>query len=287
VEQLKEVLRFGGYALANNLISTLIQQADVFIGGRRLTPLDLAHFSVPRELCLRVGMAINPIATRVSMPLMARAQEADGELARMYTVGLNAANSLSFPIYFFIAAHPAAVSDLIFGAQWTGETITLQLLAAWGLFRSITNPTGTLLYATGRIRRACAWNVSSLVVIVPIIYCTTPLGASGLAVGVLSFVTCTAFASWAFIVRPVAQVPFPAYLASLYKPALCSLAAAVTSIALTTAIEESSLALAIAGFAFAYIATTKTLNEDAWRCIAANQASKRIKTHTKNEVQDV
>lgn len=73
--EIRRFLWFGGYVMANNLVNTINQQVDIFIGGRVLSSDTLGIYSLPRNLTLQLATIINPIITRVGLPIMAKTQD--------------------------------------------------------------------------------------------------------------------------------------------------------------------------------------------------------------------
>jgi hypothetical protein len=64
----------GSYFMADNLVNTFNSQADICVGGRMLSAGALGSYSLPRELSLRLASIVNPIVTRVGLPVMAQVQ---------------------------------------------------------------------------------------------------------------------------------------------------------------------------------------------------------------------
>jgi O-antigen/teichoic acid export membrane protein len=112
-------LRFGLHRLIGNLWNTLCMQADVFIAAMHASPAATAFYTMPREQCLRVSnTVVNPVVTRVGLPVMSRLQQDPAALRSVYLQTLRMTASLNFPVYALLALFPEQIVVLLLGAQW-------------------------------------------------------------------------------------------------------------------------------------------------------------------------
>src|SRR5262249_42828142 len=134
------------------LLNALNMQSDVIVGGRIVGGGLLGLYSTPRDLCLRIQLMINPIVTRVSLPIMARAQTDGDFVRRLYLTTVRMVTSTNFPIYAAIALFAPEIVHILFGPHWAGAAPYLRIIAVAALFRCVNNPIGSLLYALGETR---------------------------------------------------------------------------------------------------------------------------------------
>jgi O-antigen/teichoic acid export membrane protein len=267
--RLKSIASFGGLALVNNLCSTLIQQADIFIGGKLMPPSQLGLFSAPRDLCLRIGMVVNPIVSRVGLPIMARYQEDRRSLGNVYLTGLNAATSLGSAFYLFIACHPSDVAGLLLGPKWVDQAPLISVLALWGLLRSSVNPAGALLFATGDVKRAAVWNALLLLVVIPLLLVAAPGGPLLLASTLLGCAGLINIACWFLLIRPTCDVTALEYASAMLRPMLCSAISAglSTVAAVPFARPWERLLVGVLVLIFAHVLTTLAINRSLWNVL--------------------
>lgn len=212
-------LRFGGYLVGEEFANILTRQADTFIGGLVLGPTALGIYSVPRNLSLRIAFIINPIITRVGFPVMARVKHDREKLGSIYLQTLRMTTSVNFPIYVALGLFANEVVALLYGRQWQNASGYLRIFAAWGLIRSVGNPTGSLLYAVGHARRAFWWNLSLLVICVPLLWMGAQLGGLvGLAWTMVGLQVLIFVPSWRYLVRPCCGVSFAEFIAIVLLP---------------------------------------------------------------------
>lgn len=243
----KPYLASGLYLLGTSLANTASVQADVVIVGRILGSSLLGLYSVPRELCLKVMMATNPIITRVGTPLIAELQHDKVRLQRVYLATLAMTSAINFPIYGFIAAFRHDVIVVALGARWAGSADLLGMLALWGMFRSIGNPVGSLLYGTGHSRLALIQALSVTIALVIVVTVAARWGTMGAAIGLTLFYFAFIFAIWAGVVRPITGAPFLLYNKQWAMPLVSTLAAAAAGQVAATPLTEHLLRLGVGG----------------------------------------
>jgi O-antigen/teichoic acid export membrane protein len=207
-------------------------------------------------------MATNPIMTRVGTPLMAEAQNDKDLLRRVYLSTIRMTSSVNFPIYGAIAAFRHEITAVVFGANWAGSADLLGIMAIWGMFRSLGNPVGSLLYGTGNVRLALAQSLGVTILVLPTIYFGSLWGAAGVAWALTLFYLVFAFALWFFVVEPITAVRLWPYTEQWVTPFLvtalaCALAmTAVAPIEMT--IVRLLVGLSVGGVA--YLALSWLLN---------------------------
>lgn len=262
LKEIRRFLRFGGYTMANNLVNTFNMQADILLGGRLLSAQALGVYSLPRDLSLRVASVINPIVTRVGLPVMAKAQRDQAFLKNVYLKTLRMTASVNFPIYMAVAVFAPEVVALLFGNQWNDAVPLLRILALWGLLRSTGNPVGSLIFAVGRADLAFKWNLAMLFVVPPGLWLGAQHGNEGMAVALLAMSVVLAIPGWYVLVRPLCGAGFKEYFQPLLIPlmvALISSSAAYISVSLFADVwVRLGLGLSIGGVA--YLILSRWLN---------------------------
>jgi O-antigen/teichoic acid export membrane protein len=229
LREIRHFLSFGGYIMASNLVNTFNSQADVFIGGRILSATSLGVYSLPRDFSLRLAKVINPIVTKVGLPVMAKAQHDQVFLKKVYLKTLRMTASVNFPIYMAMAVFAPEVVTLLFGPQWTESVLLLRVLALWGMIRSTGNPIGSLLYAKGRADLAFKWNLALLFLIVPALWFGSQWGSLGLAVSQLALMTALYVPGWYCLVRPLCGSGLGEYSLNLAIPLITATGSAAVA----------------------------------------------------------
>ncbi len=266
----KPFLGFGLHRVGDNLWNTLRMQADIVVAGLFATPAAVAIYTIPREQCLKfANTIINPVITRVGLPVMTRLQDNQPALRSVYLKTLRMTASFNFPFYAVLALFPEAIVSLLLGQQWHDAAFYLRLFALWGLIRSTGNPSGSLLYAVGRARRAHLWNLLLTLATAPLLWIAASLGGlPALAWTMLAWQAIIFFLAWRFLILPACGASFFEYNAHIAPPLIATLLASTAAFALAAAFPESlRLPIGASLLASIYLASSWWLNREWFRAM--------------------
>ena len=244
-------LRYGAYIVGESLLNTVQRQSDIFVASFFASPALLGLYSMPRDFCLKLGMTINPIITRIGFPLMSRHQQDAVALKSIYLQTLRMTSSLNFPLYFVLGGGAQELVLLLFGAQWKDAVIYMQLLAIWGALRSVGNPVGSLLHAVGAVKRAFLWNAYMLFLL-PMSYWLAAYchGLVGLSLTLVLTHIVLLPLMWCFLVKPLCYVGLVEYLAQIATPFILSVISGLIAWLVVIDVSHSLLRLLSGGFTF-------------------------------------
>jgi hypothetical protein len=132
----------------------------------------------------------------------------------------------------------------------------------WGLIRSTGNPSGSLIYAVGQVRRAHLWNLTLLVVTVPLLWVAARSGGlPALAWLMCGLQVAVHLLTWWFLVLPACGARFAEYNAQLAKPLGATLLAAALALLVTRPLPAPwELPIGAVLFGVAYLALSWWLN---------------------------
>lgn len=225
LSEIRPFLKFGGYIMANNLINSFNAQADVLIAGRLFPAATLGVYSLTRSLSLNVAGAINPVITRVGLPVMAKAQHDRAFLKSIYLKTMRMTASINFPIYIALAVFSEEAVLLIFGSKWIESAPLLTYLAIWGMLRSCGNPVGSLLLAVGRADLQFKWNLALLFAVTPALWAGATFGIAGLAIAQTALMASLLMPTWYFLVWPFCGARAAEYAQTMLGPMVAALLA--------------------------------------------------------------
>lgn len=237
--EIEPFLKYGGYMIGNNLATAFNNQIDVLLGSRLIGAQALGLYNVPKTLSLNIQMVINPIVTQVGLPVMARAQNDPALLRRLYLQTIRMTASVNFPAYVTMIFYAQEIVNLMLGAKWHSSALLLQILACWGLLRSVGNPVGSLLFSTGRAALAFKWNLSLLLFIGPTIWLGSQYGVHGIAIAMAGLMAVLVVPAWYFLIFPSCRAGLREYLIQLAVPLVLSVAAGVVSFAIVSFLNNS------------------------------------------------
>ena len=181
LNEMKVFIHFGLFQSAEAGINYLNSQFDVLLIGKLFGADVLGGYSLARQLLFRPAMVINPIITRVSFPMMAKVQNELPKLQHIYLGALKAIAFINFPLYVFCFAFADPIIAVIFGDSWGDMVPLFKLLALWCMVRALMNPVGSLMMATGNVKRSFFWNLSLSVILPLAIFIGSGWGVEGVA----------------------------------------------------------------------------------------------------------
>lgn len=262
LSEIKHFLRFGGYILLTNLVNSVNSQADILIASRVFPAATVGLFSLPRNFNLKIAGVINPVVTRVGLPVMAEAQNDQSLLRSVYLKIMRMTASINFPIYIALAVFSQEFVEVLFGSNWSEASHIMSLLAIWGLFRCCSNPVGSLLIAVGKANLSFSWNLLLLCMLPPTLWVASKWGINILAAAQAIFAAVLLIPAWYFLIRPNAGIGAWEYASSLFSPLLCSVLAVMLAYISVMAIDVSIYRLIVAFIVAVptYIATSAIFN---------------------------
>jgi O-antigen/teichoic acid export membrane protein len=186
----------------------------------------------------------------------------------MQTLSMTA--SANFPIYVALGLFSNEIIAALYGPQWKESAIYLQILAGWGLFRSVGNPVGSLLHAVGAVRKAFWWNAVSVVVTPTIYYTTASIwGLQGLSISMIAICIFQVPLMWGLLVRPYCGATLGEYLGQLSIPFLLSAISGIFAWSLTHNLEHGTIRLSVGCFlgGTAYLLLSRVFNRQWFNAV--------------------
>ena len=237
----KPYIAFGLHRVGDGFWNTLQVQADIFFAGLVANPAAVALYSLPREQCLKVAnTVINPVITRVGLPVMTKVKNDQAALRFIYLKTLRMTASLNFPIYAALALFAEEAVAILLGDQWKDAAFYMRIFAIWGLIRSTGNPSGSLLYAVGMAKRAHIWNLLLFFGTVPLLWLAASLGGlPALTWTMLGWQAVVYLLAWRFLVQPACGMNFTTYNACMASPLVATVLASVFAWSSASAVPTS------------------------------------------------
>lgn len=221
--EVKGFLNFGIFMIGNNICNSISSQIDILIGGRVMTQINMGLYSVPKDITLKFSNLINPIVTQVGFPLMSKCNGDPSILRKVYLDTLRMTSSVNIAIYAFMALFAEDFVIIFLGKQWAASAPIFTVFCVWAIFRSITNPVGSLLLACGKAKLSFKWNFFVLGFVAIMVFYGSKYGAIGMAVSLLFTSVFILFPSWYFLIKPLIYCSFYKYALQSAIP-MCSAA---------------------------------------------------------------
>lgn len=192
---IKKYASFGLFQMGEKLLNYFGGQIDKLFIGYMLGMQPLGYYSIAYQLMMRPLQVINPVLTRVALPVFAKMQSDDAGLRRGYTELLSTLSIVLMPIYMALIVLADPIVNLFLGPGWGSAAELLRILSILGFFYFIGNPVGSLLLAKGRADMGFYLNVLMIILYMLAILFGSRWGINGIAWGLVF--------SMAFVLFPI------------------------------------------------------------------------------------
>lgn len=134
----KELFAFGSNLLITDLIDTLYKNIYYVVIGSYFSPAILGFFTRAETTVSLLTNNITNTVKRVSYPVLAKLQDDDVELKKMYRKLVKNTMLISASLIFGMAAVAEPFIVILIGAKWLPSVINIQLLCFAGIFLPLT-----------------------------------------------------------------------------------------------------------------------------------------------------
>ncbi|MEZ9394587.1 lipopolysaccharide biosynthesis protein [Vibrio splendidus] len=174
--------QYGIYQIGSQLINQLRVNLDTIFLGFYLSNASLGYYSLAKQLISKPTGLILPVARKLALPLIAKAQKELAELNRLVAKAhVIVILFLMWPYSLFIILAPD-ITNLVYGVGYEDVAALLVPLSLFWLLRSVGGAiAGTLLQAMGKTKIDFYWNVVTFLVLAIICDVFSKYGALSLA----------------------------------------------------------------------------------------------------------
>lgn len=271
-QSLRELMRFGGFASASRLITTV--NVDQLLIGTFLGATALGLFSFARRIFLMLNDVLTGALASVSYPLLSSLQAEPEKLREAYLATTFLSSVLSFPIFIGTALIADQIIPLAFGSQWQGATLALQAFCSIGLLSCIGILQASLIRAKGRADWWLWYQIIQQALTAGVVLGLYPFGVSAVVIGIAA----KTWLVWPFVAMLVGRMldlSFLRYFAQFAAPLLACLAMAAVVLGVRHGMGAESVSALVAQIVAGAVAYGAVLLLVAGRRLQALRASLR------------
>jgi len=233
-KSLKEFFSYGIFNLGQNISVYFNAQLDTILIGKLLGLEILGVYNVAKVLASKPLQLIAPVVSKVTFPLMAKAQTDLNKLKQIYITAIKYLFAVVLVIYVTMIFEAADLIQIIYGDKWQEAIPILQLIAVLYLVNAIGNPIGSIILATGKVNWGFYWNIGMLVLIPILIYISSGYGIYTMIISLILYHTVAFFISFKLITQRILNIS----LKELIQPILFLLVLITPSIISMFVINE-------------------------------------------------
>jgi len=183
---IRELIRYGRYVSASNILNLANNTADNVAIGRVLGATALGFYAVAFRLADFPNTVIAHIVGRVMFPIYSLLQDDLVRFRRAFIQNLQRIAVLALPVSVTILVCADPIVHGLFGDKWAQAIGPLRILAAYGLVKSFTSPGGEVFKGAGRPELGLSTGVLQIVLVVPaLVFLVRSHGIEGAALAML------------------------------------------------------------------------------------------------------
>jgi O-antigen/teichoic acid export membrane protein len=211
ISEIKPFLKIGIYQTGGQIANYFSTQLDVMIIGKVLGTEALGVYNLAKNLAMRPAQVINPIVTKISAPVLSKIQNDPNLLKRWYLQIIKSLSFVNFPIYFFMTISSMSIIKIIYDIDSREMSFILSILSVYYMLRSIGNPLGGLVIATGRTDLEFYWNIGMLIIFPVFVYIGSKHSLSGTSIALLLMTILTYLPAWKFLYKKIIGISLREY----------------------------------------------------------------------------
>jgi O-antigen/teichoic acid export membrane protein len=159
----KSFYKIGFYQTGSQILDYIASQLDILIIGKLMGTSELGIYNLIKQLVLRIYTLLNPIITRVSVPLLAKLNHAPELLRDNFLDMMKIVSFANFFIYGLMAVLSKEILLVLFGESYVSFYFILQILCLWGGVTSVMSAASSLIVVTGRTDLGFQWTIIRIV----------------------------------------------------------------------------------------------------------------------------
>ncbi len=217
-KETKPFLAIGMYQVGGQIINYFNRDMDILIIGKFFSQDILGGYSLAKQLVFRPTQILNPIIMKVASPTLARFQSDIGLLKNSYLKLVGIVAKANVLVYLGTLCFAPFIVSIFYGSGFDEIVILVRILSIYMIFRSIGNPIGSLVIATGRTDLEFYWNLTTLFILPIFIYVGSRTGIEAVAWSMCIAMAILFYPSWKLLVHKMTGANFKEYIWAIIKP---------------------------------------------------------------------
>ena len=145
-----KLIDYGKWVTVGGMMSYLTEQFDDIIVGKVLGVTSLGIYQMAYKLSTLPSGEIAETLSKVSFPVYSKIAGDRKRLKKAVKKTTIVISAIALPASLLFILYPQVLIRAILGNQWLAAAVPLQLLAIYGLIRSISQAPSAALFASGR-----------------------------------------------------------------------------------------------------------------------------------------
>lgn len=211
-KETRPFLKIGIYEVGGQMVNYFNRDLDILLIGKFFGSEILGGYNLAKQLVRRPMQILNPIITKVASPVLSLVQNDEKLLRNKYLSFLNLVSTANFTAYGLLALLAYPIVMVFYGGDFIHIVVLVQILSAYMYLRSLGNPVGSLLIATGRTDYGFYWNLFLLAIIPGAVFWGSQISIEAVATCLLIVMVFLFFLAWRFMIFRLISASLKQYL---------------------------------------------------------------------------
>lgn len=212
---ISEIISFFKVAIYNflgQLINFLSKEIDIILIGKLLGMDQLGLYTLAKQLVMKPMNVINPILTKVFIPILSKLQSKISELTSEYSKLLNQIISINIILYTVIFIFAKYIILIFYGSNYIELVPLVRAFCLYMIFLASRNTIGSLTISSGRTDLELIWTLTCIIITPAAII----FGSSYSLLGIIFLLILTSFIlvlpMWLIIIKPILKIDFKTFI---------------------------------------------------------------------------
>jgi PST family polysaccharide transporter len=184
IGQWREITRYSFNVIGVNLVTSITAEGDTLLIGRMLGVVQLGVYNLAWQSANIISRNISGVVGKIAMPALSAVAGDRERLQQAFNRMLRVLAIFSFPplIGLFVTADIFIM--VLYGPQWTGSIVPLQILIIYALRHSVGSPASVIYNVVGRPEVGLRYGLVFAPFYLLSIFIGSHYGIIGVAIGV-------------------------------------------------------------------------------------------------------
>jgi O-antigen/teichoic acid export membrane protein len=195
--------KIGIYQTGSQILDYIASQLDILIIGKIMAAADLGVYNLIKQLVLKLNGLINPIISKVSIPILSTLNDNYELLKDKYLQIIKLSSFVTLAAYGVTAVLARELITVFYGQSYAASYLLLQILCVWGGLISIMSIASSIIVITGKTEVGFKWTVIRVIANPVFIIVGYRFGLLGIVVGQALYALTFYTVYWKVVIQKV------------------------------------------------------------------------------------
>lgn len=159
IKEGRSFYKIGLYQTGSQILDYIASQLDILIIGKIMAAADLGVYNLIKQLVLKIYGLINPIISKVAVPVLATLNDNYQMLKEKYLQMIKISSFINLGVYGVTALLSKEIIFIFYGESYVSAYNLLQIFCIWGAITSIMSIASSIIVVTGKTNIGFKWTI--------------------------------------------------------------------------------------------------------------------------------